>query len=451
MESKTQYLTDYLRDEALTFLDGVGDTPFFLYFAPSAPHVPATPAPGDAGLFASYLYRGRGYGEMNRSDKPAYLRHWQFNATGPDVPQADEQHRNELRSLQAVDRAVGALVDKLQALGKLANTMIVFTSDNGLQWEEHGLRSKGFPYEESIRVPLIVVLPGVAPREDNSLVVMNVDVPTTVWHLAGLPKDTDGLDLLPLLHNPHKRWRPEGIFLEFFGVGDQRDDRGRFAIWAGWRTRGYKYVEYVTGEKELYNLLRDPFELQNIASEPHAGRIIRRLRERIAAFKGLAITAAEAPEGTVGVPYVFRMTAWGGTPPYTWTIRHGTLPDGLTLNPAAGVIRGMPVRSQAAEVLVSVQDASIAKQTHRPQKFDKTFTLTINAQGIAEPPPTTGNDSGGGGCSVFAAARRGKTPLLEALGNMLLPLVVLGLLRVWCRGRGRRAGKETEAPPRRVS
>ena len=230
IEHKTQYLTDYLRDEALTFLDGVGNRPFFLYVAPFAPHAPATPAPGDEGLFSSYRYRSRGYGEVDRSDKPAHIR----NRPPLDVATEDELHRNQLRSLQAVDRAVGALIDKLQTLGKLENTVIVYTSDNGFLWGEHGLRRKSQPYEESIRVPLIVVVPGVVPREDDSLVVSNLDVPTTIWHLAGLPKATDGLNLLPLLHDPHLPWRPQGIFLESFGS----------PIWAGWRTRNYKYVEH---------------------------------------------------------------------------------------------------------------------------------------------------------------------------------------------------------------
>ena len=91
-----------------------------------------------------------------------------------DTRQLQALQRNQLRALQAVDRAVGAIVDKLEAKNKLAQTVLIFTSDNGYLWGEHGLQGKGEPYEESIRVPLVIVLPGIAPRTDDHLVAMNL-------------------------------------------------------------------------------------------------------------------------------------------------------------------------------------------------------------------------------------------------------------------------------------
>ena len=379
IEQKAQYVTDYLRDEALTFLDGLGNRPFFLYFAPSAPHHPATPAPGDEGLFSSYLYRSRGFGETDVSDKPRHIR-LHHPVTPDEVAKRDEEHRNQLRSLQAVDRGVGALVDKLQELGKLDNTVIVFTSDNGLHWGEHGLGGKGYPYEESIRVPLIMVVPGVVPRKDDSLVVSNLDVPTTIWHLAGLPKKTDGLNLLPLLHDPHMPWRQRGIFIEYFPLTELTKQGGRRAlpgIWAGWRTRKYKYVEHTTREKELYDLAVDPYELENVVTKAQYSAIVQRLAQRTAALKGLAISVRKLPPGEVGIPYYFLMKAWGGTLPYAWTIFEGTLPAGLTLDGISGVIQGIPVRSQKHDVLISVHDASIARQRREPQRFVQEYSIAI--------------------------------------------------------------------------
>ena len=88
---------------------------------------------------------------------------------------------------------VGAIVQELKTLGQFDKTLLVFMSDNGYLWGEHWLSSKLHPYEESIRVPLVVVMPGVHPRVDNHLVVANLDVPTTIFAVAGMPRtDTDG-------------------------------------------------------------------------------------------------------------------------------------------------------------------------------------------------------------------------------------------------------------------
>ena len=163
------------------------------------------PAPGDETLFSDYEYRNRAYGEADLSDKPTRIQQ-----TLPlDTRQLQTFQRNQLRALQAVDRAVGAIVDKLEAKNKLAQTVLIFTSDNGYLWGEHGLQGKGEPYEESIRVPLVIVLPGIAPRTDDHLVAMNLDVPQTIFDLAGISKDTDGVSLVPLLQGDNSLWRTE--------------------------------------------------------------------------------------------------------------------------------------------------------------------------------------------------------------------------------------------------
>jgi arylsulfatase A-like enzyme len=207
----SQYLTDFLRDEAINFIQAAGSSPFFLYFVSLAPHAPAIPAPGDEALFANYLYRGRGYQEEDLSDKP-YL---QDDAVRYDTAAQDEFHRRQLQSLQAVDRAIGAIVQELKILGKLDQTLLVFMSDNGYLWGEHWQIKKALPYEESIRVPLVVVMPGILPRQDGHLVVANLDVPTTIFAVAGIPRfDTDGQSLVPLLRNPAIPWRTE-FLIEF--------------------------------------------------------------------------------------------------------------------------------------------------------------------------------------------------------------------------------------------
>jgi hypothetical protein len=78
-------VTDYVRDEALTFLEHVGSSLFCLYFTPLALHAPATPAPGDANLLATSFYRGRGYGEGDRRDQPAHIRKKPCDAAAADA------------------------------------------------------------------------------------------------------------------------------------------------------------------------------------------------------------------------------------------------------------------------------------------------------------------------------------------------------------------------------
>src|SRR5262249_14115081 len=150
--------------------------PFFLYLAFDAPHAPAIPAEQDASLYPTFVHRGRAYREPDISDKPPRIAD---AATHYDADADDEFHRNQLRSLGAVDRAVSDVIARITMRGLLDDTVFVFTSDNGLLWGEHHLTGKAQPYEEAIRIPLVVVVPGIAPRVDGHLVAMNLDVPAT--------------------------------------------------------------------------------------------------------------------------------------------------------------------------------------------------------------------------------------------------------------------------------
>ena len=120
-----------------------------------------------------------------------------------------------------------------------------------------------------------------------------------------------------------------------------------------------------------------PMNLRMSRLSPRIALLSNDLAQRTAALKGLAITVQKLPPGTVGIPYSFQMSAWGGTLPYAWTILEGTLPAGLTLDGLSGVIQGIPVSSQTQKVLLSVHDASIATQSQEPQRFVRDFSLAI--------------------------------------------------------------------------
>jgi N-acetylglucosamine-6-sulfatase len=261
-----EYSTDYFANQALRFV-AASRQPFFLYLAPAAPHEPATPPARYAHSFATLPpYRSPAIGE-NVSDKPAYIRAHHHVPTQAEI---NRFRRRQYQALLAVDDLVGRLVRSLAARGELKDTVIVFMSDNGVAWGEHRLAAaeKIVPYESSIRVPLVIrydPLTHNAARRDRHMVA-NVDLAPTLAALAGVRHPPlEGLSLVPLLkasspqRPPRQPWRTK-LLLEGFGGLHGNDPQQSFC---GVRARDWKYILNSSGEPELYDLKRDPYELQN--------------------------------------------------------------------------------------------------------------------------------------------------------------------------------------------
>ena len=212
-------------------------------------------------------YRGPAWNEADVSDKPAWVQ------ALPLLSQSRINHIDELRIetyqvLESEDDAVNTLVAALKATGQLRRTMFVFASDNGAQWGEHRLTGKIAPYEESIRVPLIVRYDPLTstPRADDHLVA-NIDYAPTFADLAGvsnLASGAEGTSLMPLLASPTASWRND-FLVEHLNDGGAND---KVPTYCEVRAVGYNYVKYQTGEEELYDLTQDPNQLQNVASDP---------------------------------------------------------------------------------------------------------------------------------------------------------------------------------------
>ena len=195
----------------------------------------------------------------------------------------DNFRKQQLESLQAVDRAVGALMDKLREVGQDANTLFIYTADNGYSWGAHCHRPKRCPYEECMRVPMVVRYPVLAPvaRSDPRL-ALNIDIAFTFGELAGVvtPIVQDGRSMARLLPDDEPAWRTDFLYEQWLDV-DPEEEPEQPPTLAGVRSEQWKYVEYVTGETELYDLQNDPFELQNETDNPDFADVKSEMAERL--------------------------------------------------------------------------------------------------------------------------------------------------------------------------
>jgi N-acetylglucosamine-6-sulfatase len=282
------------------------DRPFLMWLGTKAPHQPATPAPRHENAYPSVsLPRPPSFDEGDVSDKPAWIRD-NPPLSAEQKAYMEELYRRRLQSMLAVDDMIGDLMGALGKGGKLDNTYIFFTSDNGFHLGQHRLGAgKWTAYEEDIRIPFVVSGPGVPEGKTLRHVVLTNDLAPTFADLAGvdIPSFVDGRSLKPLLDEeptPPEDWRKrfliEGVAER--GVSTPLVDESEVTpiltgdpLPNGWRrssaknaevsetwgrpwmkavrTENYLYVEYKTGEHELYDLRKDPYELDNeYASAP---------------------------------------------------------------------------------------------------------------------------------------------------------------------------------------
>jgi N-acetylglucosamine-6-sulfatase len=315
--SPSDYLVDLLSQKADDFIGHAPkNKPFFLYVAPYVPHQPATPAPRYANAFPdARAPRPPSFDQVDGA-APAWLRD-RPPLTNPLITTIDKLYRRRLQSMLGVDDMIANVVSTLQKSGQLDNTYIVFSSDNGFHLGQHRLPpGKQTAFDEDIHVPLVVRGPGVSKGKTVDNLAMNVDLAPTFAALghAKVPDFVNGQSLVSALHGTTGTPQRSAVLVEHYAdtagrrVAPRQRPRPRRRVqvttpssvdndanppvaglpttgpsapviragqvppvliptYTALRTDRYTYVEYTdTGERELYDLTTDPFELHNIAT-----------------------------------------------------------------------------------------------------------------------------------------------------------------------------------------
>jgi arylsulfatase A-like enzyme len=293
-----EYQTDVYADIAVDRIDNhvahFSNQPLYMQVQFFAPHDPNQPATRHAGaLAAAPLPVDKSFNEKDVRDKPPWLKRVRRLGFGL-ISKITNRYRGRLETLLAVDEAIERIVAKLQADGQLANTFLIFTSDNGFMQGQHRLHQGKFvPYEPSIQVPLLIRGPGIPPGGISKELVSNVDLTATVLEITGAPAGLtqDGRSILPFARDPGLKTTrpilletgPPGAIGEIASAsGEKRRARlSRYVKnldldrsaqiarvitaprYRAIRTRRYLLVKYGDGGRELYDLRKDRLEVNS--------------------------------------------------------------------------------------------------------------------------------------------------------------------------------------------
>ena len=292
------YYTTVVTDLAKDYVKRPREKPFFLVVGHKAPHSPNVPEARYARAFDAFDIRYPRTA-FNLAGKPKWIEErlqtwhgiygplWGFRRRFPDAGREGEKAfadfcRAYYATVKSIDDSVGELVASLAQAGELDNTLIVFTGDNGFFLGEHGMMDKRAMHEPSIRIPLIVRYPRLAPagRVVDSQVLTVDYAPTILDACAAPPLDgIHGRSMLPLLRGGTDGWRRSWFYAYNYEKQFPYTPNVR-----GVRTAEWKYVRYPHGDgtpdrhaAELYNLKLDPLELRNEAANPHHQDKVREL------------------------------------------------------------------------------------------------------------------------------------------------------------------------------
>lgn len=293
-KGETVHLTARMGDQAIEFLKGCKkDQPFCLSLSFKCPHAMDAakreypPDPRDEELFKDVTF------PMPKTLDPKYFlakpdfvqnsesrKRWERRFKTPEMYQTIV--RDYYRLVTGMDREVGRILAELEKLGFGEDTIVIFTSDNGYFFGEHGLADKWYLYEESIRIPLIVFDPSLPMPQRNRVVdamALNIDLAPTMLDYAGVavPKKMQGANLRPWLRGESPRWREDWFYEHYTAIKIIPPSEGV-------RTARWSYLRWMKDAsapvEELYDLQNDVLQERNLAGQADHQRILQQLRSR---------------------------------------------------------------------------------------------------------------------------------------------------------------------------
>jgi N-acetylglucosamine-6-sulfatase len=285
------YITDELTEYALDWLgQRKGKRPFFLMLAHKAVHSKLVPAPRHLGRYAKAAFRAPPSMSPSAAQQalcPLWVKNQRNSVHGVEFPyqnpegQLAEYFQRYAETLLSVDDSMGALVDHLRSQKLLDSTVIVFMSDNGFAFGEHGLIDKRTAYEESMRIPLIISCPELFPAgRVVPALSANLDIAPTMLELAGLAPRVSlpGRSLVPLARGESVPWR-DALLYEYYWERNYPQTPTLHAL----RSDSHKYIRAhgLWDLDELFDLRSDPGEQNNLIFAPGQEALAKQMNARL--------------------------------------------------------------------------------------------------------------------------------------------------------------------------
>lgn len=299
------YVTDIITDKCIDWLEQRDTSkPFMLMCHHKAPHRPWEPDAKHAAMYGDvdipepatfnddYSTRSEAarrqkmaIEDLTRTDvkqkppeglTPAELKHWKYERFLKDY----------LRCIASVDDNVGRLLDYLDAHHLSENTIVIYTSDQGFYLGEHGWFDKRWMYEQSLHMPLLVRYPGhVKGSSTCDRFVQNIDFAETFLDYAGVapPPSMQGMSFRPLLEGGSDSWPRDSVFYHYYEEGTEHHVAAHYGV----RTDRYKLIRFYSEVHawELYDLEKDPHELNNVYGQPEYAEVFKTMSEMLAVLK----------------------------------------------------------------------------------------------------------------------------------------------------------------------
>ncbi|UXX81026.1 sulfatase [Reichenbachiella carrageenanivorans] len=294
----TGYMTDIINERALDYLTkDHGNKPFAMVIAHKAIHWPLLPATRHESLYTDFEFDSL---EIKKSDidgKPMLTRsvdRQAFYAYENVLPEPPESRRgrgrkrsvvvaDQLRCLASVNEGIGEIFSALEKSNQLDNTIIIYTSDNGMLMGQHGeFNIKRWAYDPVIRIPMLIRYPKLIPKGSiKEEMILNIDLAPTLLELAQIEplEPMNGQSMVPLFEQSNAPWR-SAFLTEYF----LEKVAPRVRPWQAVRTEDWKYIHYTEAEmpSELYHLANDPSEEHNLIDQPSAQDQLKVMQQKLA-------------------------------------------------------------------------------------------------------------------------------------------------------------------------